>query len=80
MDQPEFTITAETGSEILNWCASGTSLDAMRKAILLCDNMDELTALYHSYTDYYEHLDQDFKAQKQNIISKHSLNAVIHPL
>jgi len=80
MDQPEFTITAETGSEILNCCAAGTSLDAMRKAILLCDNMDELTALYHSYTDYYEHLDQDFKAQKQNIISKHSLNAVIHPL
>lgn len=80
MDKPEFIITAETGSEILNWCVSGTSLDAMRKAILLCDNMDELTALYHSYTDHYEYLDQDFKAQKQNIISKHSLNAVIHPL
>jgi len=74
MDRPGFIITETTGSIINDWCHSGTDLAAVKAKILTCKKEEELNALYHQYTEWYGHLEDDFKNQKQKIKNLQFIN------
>lgn len=67
MDKPEFRITAETGEQIKAWCNEGTDLSVVRKKIKACKSLESLTKIYHQYIDYYDELEETFKAKKLSI-------------
>lgn len=62
--KPEFTITAETGKQILEWCNDGVSADIIREKIQQTINIEELTTLYHQYPEWYQQLTSDFMQRK----------------
>ncbi|AXE17948.1 AAA family ATPase [Runella rosea] len=52
--QPEFTITAQTGKLIYNWCQLGQSDKPFHEYIIECQTMDELRELYLSHPEYQQ--------------------------
>lgn len=58
--KPEFTITAETGKKILEWCNDGVNVDTIRQKIQEVSTIEGLTALYHQYPEWYQQLTADF--------------------
>ena len=72
----EFIITSETGKLILDWCNSGSIIEAPRTfskkevftEIQKCNNVAELLALYKEYPEYQDDLRGDFEAKKSTII------------
>lgn len=76
MDKPEFVITSETGQQIRDWCNSGTDLSEAKTKIIACESMDELKAVYNQYENWYEQLEEDFKARKQVIIDNQFSNTI----
>ena len=75
--KPEFTITAETGKQILDWCNDGVSVDVIRQKIQRASTMEELTALYHQYPEWYQQLTTDFMQKKTQLqISKRDIQPI----
>jgi hypothetical protein len=67
MNQPPFLISQQTGKRIKEWCNNGTQISDVRAKIKVCNTMPELMEIYDAYTDWYEQLEPDFKAQKETI-------------
>ena len=65
--KPEFTITAETGKKILEWCNDGVNVDTIRQKIQEVSTMEGLTALYHQYPEWYQQLTADFMQRKAQL-------------
>ncbi len=72
MGKAEFVINASTGKKILDWCNNGTSLDEVRALITACKDIEALRQLYSQYYSMKD-LDEDFKLQKETILSKKQL-------
>lgn len=72
MGKPEFIINASTGKKISEWCNNGTSLDEVRELITACNDIEALRQLYNQYYSMKD-LDEDFKLQKETILSKKQL-------
>ena len=65
--KPEFTITAETGKKILEWCNDGVNVDTIRQKIQEVSTIEGLTALYHQYPEWYQQLTADFIQRKAQL-------------
>lgn len=63
----EFTITAETGKKILEWCNDGVNVDTIRQKIQEVSTIEGLTALYHQYPEWYQQLTADFMQRKAQL-------------
>lgn len=62
--KPEFTITKDTGRQILEWCNDGVSAEIIREKLQQTTTIEELTALYHQYPEWYQQLTSDFMQRK----------------
>jgi len=67
MGKPEFTITAETGTEILNWCSSGISSEAVQEMIQRSGDMKTLREVFNSHPEFQLLLNHEFQAKKQEL-------------
>ena len=82
--KPEFIISPETGSTILQWCNSGTDVDSAIQSLKNSQTEDELFKVYHQYPEWREQLTPTFMNRKiaiqsmngkQSTINNNSLNA-----
>ena len=67
----------ETGKAIINWCNTGTDLSEAKAKIIACKSLEELKAVYNQYTNWFEQLEPDFKAKKQELTSTQIVNQKI---
>lgn len=77
MGKPDFTITPTTGQIILDWCNDGVNVEMIRQQIINVKSIEELTAIYHKYPEWYQQLTSDFmqkKMQLQEEKNKPSIN------
>ena len=73
MGKPDFTITPTTGQIILDWCNDGVTVEMINTA----KTIEELTAIYHKYPEWYQQLTSGFmqkKMQLQEEQNKPSIN------
>lgn len=64
MGKPEFSITAETGGQILDWCERGISKDAVTEMINRSGDMKTLREIFHSYPEFQVLLNAEFQSKK----------------
>ncbi len=64
IDKSPSLISIETGKTIKKWCSSGTTLEKVKQLIQQTTSLEELKQLYTQYSGWYEHLEQEIKAQK----------------
>lgn len=78
--KPEFIITSTTGQMILDWCNEGVNLEMIKMQISKAKTLEELTAIYHQYPEWYQQLASDFM-QKKVQLQEETSNQVInyHP-
>ncbi len=77
MGKPEFTISIDTGKEILDWCNEGVlprsnsdlSENEVYQNIQKCNSVAELLALYKQYTQYQESLKPYYEERKSFLIN-----------
>ena len=62
--KPDFTITPTTGQNIADWCNDGVNLEMIRSKINSSKTIEELTAIYHAYPEWYQQLTSDFMQKK----------------
>lgn len=89
MGKPEFTISENTGIEILNWCNTGTSKQIQTTAqerfinlsekevyehIQMCDTIVDLVSLFKLYPQYHSTLRPDFEARRSILINSANPN------
>lgn len=77
MGKPDFTITPTTGQIILDWCNDGVTVEMIRQQINTAKTIEELTAIYHKYPEWYQQLTSGFmqkKMQLQEEQNKPSIN------
>ena len=75
--KPDFVITPTTGQIILDWCNDGVNVEQIKQQINNAKNIEELTAVYHKYPEWYQQLTSDFmqkKIQLQEQQNKPSIN------
>ncbi len=86
MDKPEFKITPEIGSKILEWCNQDFSQEAttdmytdpilsdISERIPKCENITTLLALYKQYPEHQEALKSMYEEQKRKLLNKPNPN------
>ena len=62
--KPDFTITPTTGQNIADWCNDGVNLEMIRSKINSSKTIEELTAIYHAYPEWYQQLTSEFMQKK----------------
>ena len=70
-------ITPATGQIIKDWCNDGVNVEMIRQQINTAKSIEELTAIYHKYPEWYQQLTSDFmqkKMQLQEEKNKPSIN------
>lgn len=67
MGKPEFIIGKQTGQLILDWCNSGVNVESVKQQIKEALNLEELTAIYHKYPEWYPLLTSDFLNKKATL-------------
>lgn len=67
MGKPEFVIGKQTGQLILDWCNSGVNVDSVKQQIKEAINLEELTAIYHKYPEWYPLLTTEFLNKKASL-------------
>ena len=75
--KPDFVITPTTGQIILDWCNDGVNVEQIKQQINNAKSIEELTAVYHKYPEWYQQLTSDFmqkKIQLQEQQNKPSIN------
>lgn len=79
--KPEFTISEETGKQILEWCNEGLSADQIREKIHQAKTIEELTAIYHQYPEWYQQLTSDFMQKKIELqtVKRENQSVVYNP-
>lgn len=70
MNKPDFTITPTTGQIILDWCNDGVNLEMIRSKINSSKTVEELTAIYHQYPEWYQQLTSDFMQKKTSLLEQ----------
>jgi DNA-binding transcriptional MerR regulator len=73
-DSESFTISEDTGCQILKWCKSGIAIDDIKQEIQKAANMTELISLYNQYPHLYNILAEDFEQQKTKINTNQKQN------
>lgn len=67
MGKPDFAITPKTGQIILDWCNDGVTVEMIRQHINAAKTIEELTAIYHKYPEWYQQLAPDFRQKKMQL-------------
>ena len=67
MGKPDFAITPKTGQIILDWCNDGVTVEMIRQHINAAKTIEELTAIYHKYPEWYQQLAPDFMQKKMQL-------------
>lgn len=67
MGKPDFIISEFTGKKIIEWCNSGTTIDNVKELIQNSRTIEELTAIYHKYPEWYPLLTSDFFNKKASL-------------
>lgn len=67
ISKPDFMITPSTGQAIKDWCNDGVDVGLIRDKIKGCNSIEELTAIYHQYPEWYQQLTSDFMAKKSEL-------------
>ena len=67
MGKPDFTITPTTGQIILDWCNDGVTVEMIRQQINTAKTIEELTAIYHKYPEWYQQLTSGFMQKKMQL-------------
>lgn len=65
ISKPDFIITPTTGHIILDWCNDGVNLEMIKKQINSTKTIEELTAIYHQYPEWYQQLTSNFMQKKE---------------
>jgi hypothetical protein len=70
MGKPETKLTPEVGATILNWCNSGTEINANDISVRIGEtkSIQELLALYQNYPQFKEVLKPEFESRKRQIL------------
>lgn len=68
MGQPEFTITAQTGQAILQWCQNGEAEVVIADKIEACDSIEELMSLYRQFPIECQDNKSAFIAKRQALL------------
>ena len=76
MGKPDFTITPVTGQIILDWCNDGINLEMIRSKINSSNTVEELTAIYHQYPEWYQQLTSDFMLKKASLMEQKSQTTI----
>ena len=76
MGKPDFTITPVTGQIILDWCNDGINLEMIRSKINSSKTVEELTAIYHQYPEWYQQLTSDFMLKKASLMEQKSQTTI----
>lgn len=71
--KPQFIINSQTGKKILDWCNSTLTKKQLKVMISECNNMNELTELYHGNFDIAKTIEQDFVI-KRDLLQKLTSN------
>ncbi len=73
MDQPDFKITSEVGTKILQWCSQGEPAEKPNKTfikkIIACKTVEELVLLYNQNPDLQESHHSFFSDRKRELKS-----------
>ena len=79
--KPEFAISKETGKQILEWCNDGVSADQIREKIHKVQTIEQLTAIYHQYPEWYQQLTSDFMQKKIELqtVKRENQSVVYNP-
>ena len=62
--KPQFLINTHTGKKIRDWCSSTITRDELCQKIKECNNLEELTNLYHKHPDLSKTLEKEFISKK----------------
>ena len=68
MDKPAFIITEETGIKIKDWCNSGLTVDNVKQQIKETTSIEQLSAVYNQYPEWFQFLAVDFTQQKKLLL------------
>lgn len=68
MGKPDFTITAQTGQTILEWCQNGEEEVVIADKIVQCESLDELMSLYRQYPTECQDNKSVFIAKRQSLL------------
>ena len=74
IDQPEFRITSETGTKIVEWCNSGTSQADVEKMINSCQSVGALKELYFNYPEFQISARKTYDKRKQELTNTEPIN------
>ena len=70
MDKPAFVITEETGVKIKEWCNSGLTVDDVKQLIKETTSIEQLSAVYNQYPEWFQFLAVDYTQQKKLLLGK----------
>lgn len=76
MGKPEFVIDESTGKRILEWCNNGMNVEDVRHLIQAAASLEELTAVYHKFPEWYPLLTFDFTTKKEQLRTASVINPV----
>ena len=65
--KPDFVVTPTTGQIILDWCNDGVNVEQIKQQINNAKSIEELTAVYHKYPEWYQQLTSDFMQKKMQL-------------
>lgn len=71
--KPQFIISSATGRKILDWCNSTMTKGELSIKVAECNNLAELTTLYHNNLDLAKTLEAEFVA-KRDLLNKLTSN------
>ncbi|MCP2037333.1 ATP-binding protein [Chryseobacterium sp. HSC-36S06] len=87
MDKPQFLITSETGTKILEWCnqefsyggsgpgeSKGAHLDQLIQRINDCQSITALRELYRCFPEHRDLLQEHFESKKNQLIKVNNQN------
>ena len=69
MNKPEFKLSIEIGSKILEWCQRGVNEDTVKELIHRSLNVQSLREIFNAYPEFQVLLNEEFQAKKKELIN-----------
>jgi hypothetical protein len=67
INSPEFTITSETGNQILEWCNSGLNQNDVEDMITRSNDIQTLREIFNNYPEFQKLLSNQFTKKKDEL-------------
>jgi hypothetical protein len=69
MNKPEFKLTPDIGSQILEWCKRGVDESSVKGMIAGCKDVQSLREIFNSYPEFQVLLNESFQARKRQLLN-----------